>query len=273
MDVTVESLSVTRGHREVLSDVSLSAARGEVVGLLGPNGAGKSTLLAAIAGMLAPAHGSVLLDGRPAHLVPRREVARRVALMEQHPDRDIPLRAIDIVELGLLPFRRPLARGGDAAHRALAHEALAQAGAAHLADRPWTALSGGERQRVSVARALAQSPELLLLDEPTNHLDIRAQLDTLSFVAGLGITVVAALHDLDHAARHCTRVVLLSHGRVVAQGAPADVLTPATIAAVYGVRATVLDHPADGRPVIALDGALDPADASSPAAPGPEEAP
>ncbi|WP_062517057.1 ABC transporter ATP-binding protein [Demequina gelatinilytica] len=266
MEVRVESLAATRAHREVLTEVSFTVAPGEIVGLLGPNGAGKSTLLASIAGMLAPARGAVLLDGEPAHRIPRRDIARRVALMEQQPDRDIPLRAADIVELGLLPFRGRFDRGGSAHDASLAREALAAAGAAHVADRPWTELSGGERQRVSLARALVQRPRLLLLDEPTNHLDVRAQLDTLAFVAGLGITAVAALHDLDHAARLCSRIVLLDRGRVAALGTPAEVLAPDVIAAVYGVRATVLTHPEDGRPVIALDGAVD-------QAPPPEEGP
>ncbi|WP_062383499.1 ABC transporter ATP-binding protein [Demequina iriomotensis] len=255
MEVRVESLAVARGHREVLTDVAFVAAPGEVIGLLGPNGAGKSTLLAAIAGMLDPARGAVLLDGRPAHLIPRREIARAVALMEQQPDRDIPLRAVDVVELGLLPFRGRFDRGGSPRDVSLARDSLAAAGAAHLSERPWTELSGGERQRVSLARALAQRPRLLLLDEPTNHLDVRAQLDTLAFVSTLGITAVAALHDLDHAARLCTRIVLLDRGHVAALGTPAEVLTPTVIAAVYGVAATVLTHPVDGRPVIALDAA------------------
>ncbi|SEJ12148.1 ABC transporter ATP-binding protein [Demequina mangrovi] len=272
MEVRVEALSVARGHREVLSDVSFAAAPGEIVGLLGPNGAGKTTLLGAIAGMLAPASGRVLLDGDDAHRLPRREAARRVALMEQQPDRDIPLRAADIVALGLLPHRGRFDRGGSPRDAALAREALATVGAEELAERPWTELSGGERQRVSLARALAQRPRLLLLDEPTNHLDVRAQLDTLRFVADLGITAIAALHDLDHAARLCTRIVLLDRGRVAAQGAPAEVLTPEVIASVYGVRATVLTHPEDGRPVIALDSAIDTPGAIDTTVP-PKEAP
>ncbi len=273
MDVSVTGLAVSRGGREVLADVSLEARPGEVIGLLGPNGAGKSTLLSAIAGMLPPTRGVVALDGRPAHRMARREIARHVALLEQQPDREIPLLAGDIVELGLLPFRGRFDRGGSPADAALAAQALATAGAAHLAERPWTQLSGGERQRVSLARALVQRPEVLLLDEPTNHLDVRAQLDTLSFVAGLGITVIAALHDLDHAARLCTRIVLLDRGRVAAAGAPQEVLTPAMLAAVYGVRATVLHHPVDGRPVIALDGAVDTATPGAPRPAPPKEAP
>ncbi|WNM24235.1 ABC transporter ATP-binding protein [Demequina capsici] len=252
MELSVEHVTVRRGRREVLTDVSFSAGPGEFVGLLGPNGAGKSTLLGAIAGMLAPSSGQVMVDGLVAHRAPRREIARRLALMEQQADRSIPLTAVEIVELGSLPHHRAF-RGGHAQRDSEARAALDSVGAGAFADRAWQSLSGGERQRVSVARALAQRPGVLLLDEPTNHLDVTAQLDTLDLVSRLGVTVVAALHDLNHAARWCTKVVVLSHGRVAAEGAPAEVLTGQTLAAVYGVDATVLTHPADGRPVIAFD--------------------
>ncbi len=255
MDLTIDRLTVRRGSRTTLADISLEMRDGEVIGLLGPNGAGKSTLLAAIAGMLPPASGHVLIDGRPVHTLSRRTVARRIALLEQHTDAAIPMRALDIVELGLLPHRGTFSRVDTAADARAARDALAAVGAEHLAEREWSQLSGGERQRVGIARALIQRPELLLLDEPTNHLDVGAQLDALRFVAGLGITVVAALHDLNHAAHWCDRVALLAHGRLVAVGEPRTVLTPEVIAKVYGVSSTVLDHPGDGRPVIAFDSA------------------
>ncbi|MDN4474032.1 ABC transporter ATP-binding protein [Demequina zhanjiangensis] len=257
MELNVQDVTVHRGHREVLSDVSFSAGPGELVGLLGPNGAGKSTLLGAIAGMLSPTSGQVTVDGLVAHRAPRQEIARRLALMEQQADRNIPLTALEIVELGSLPHHRTFARGDHARRSAEARAALDSVGAGAFADRAWQSLSGGERQRVSVARALAQRPGILLLDEPTNHLDVTAQLDTLDLVSRLGVTVVAALHDLNHAARWCTRVIVLSDGTVAADGPPAEVLTPRTLSEVYGVSATVLTHPSDGRPVIAFDGSID----------------
>ncbi len=256
MELNVQGVTVHRGHREVLSEVSLTAGPGELVGLLGPNGAGKSTLLGAIAGMLSPTSGQVMVDGLVAHRAPRKEIARRLALMEQQADRSIPLTALEIVELGSLPHQRAFARGDHARRSAEARAALDSVGAGAFADRPWQSLSGGERQRVSVARALAQRPGILLLDEPTNHLDVTAQLDTLDLVSRLGVAVVAALHDLNHAARWCTRVVVLSDGHVAADGPPAEVLTAETVAEVYGVHATVLTHPGDGRPVITFDGTM-----------------
>lgn len=253
MDLTVDALTVRRGQRTAIDGVSFAAGPGDVVGLVGPNGAGKSTLLGAIAGLLPAAAGRVSLGGRDVHRMHRREVARVVALLEQHTDRAIPLRAIDIVELGLIPHHGMRARADASAHREEARAALRAAGAGHLEHRDWSEVSGGERQRVAVARALAQRPRVLLLDEPTNHLDIRAQLDTLDIVTSLGITVVAALHDLGHAARYCTHVVALDRGRAIAAGPPAEVLTAETIARVFGVAATVLTHPEDGRPLISLD--------------------
>ncbi|MDN4484417.1 ABC transporter ATP-binding protein [Demequina lignilytica] len=251
MELRIEDLTVHRGGRVAVRGVAFAVPAGARVALLGPNGAGKSTLLAAIAALVPRTSGAVLLDGEPAHRLSRRTLARRVALLEQHADAAIALTAAQIVELGLLPHHRGHRRPHDAAGQARA--ALASVGADHLADRDWARLSGGERQRVSVARALAQRPALLLLDEPTNHLDIRAQLETLRLVRSRGITVVAALHDLNHAAAWATHVAVLDHGGLVAFGAPGEVLTPALIARVYGVTATVLDHPGDGRPVLALD--------------------
>ena len=251
MELRIDALSVRRGARLAVADVSLTVAPGSRVALLGPNGAGKSTLLAAIAALVPASTGAVTLAGESVHRLPRRHLARRVALLEQHTDAAIPLTAAQIVELGLLPHHRSWSRPDDASAQAGA--ALASVGAGHLAGRAWSELSGGERQRVSVARALAQRPELLLLDEPTNHLDIRAQLETLRLVRDRGITVIAALHDLNHAAAWATHVAVLDRGRLVAHGTPGEVLTPTLIARVYGITATVFDHPRDGRPVLALD--------------------
>ncbi|WP_084105345.1 ABC transporter ATP-binding protein [Demequina sp. NBRC 110056] len=253
-EVRIEGLSVTRAGRRVLDDVSIALDRGAVLGVVGPNGAGKSTLLGALAGILPVSDGQVLLDGRDLATLSRREVARSVAWMEQHSERDIAMTVEEIVGLGTFPHRE---RGWTRSRQADAVSgALDAAGAAHLTRRAWAQLSGGERQRVSIARALAQRPRVLLLDEPTNHLDVAAQLATLEFVAGLGITVVAALHDLNHAARYCDTVAVLDRGRLDALGDPREALSTETIARVFGVATSVLSHPDDGRAVIALDGQL-----------------
>ncbi|MGF0116297.1 putative F420-0 ABC transporter ATP-binding protein [Promicromonospora sp. Marseille-Q5078] len=249
--------------RLILDGVDVTAPAGAVSGLLGPNGSGKSTLLRVLAGVQPPSTGPARPAGTtgPARVVfagtdllalPRRRRARTLAFVEQEASTDLPVTVLDAVLLGRIPHRSLLA-GDSHDDRAAARRALATVGVADLADREVTTLSGGERQRVHMARALAQEPALILLDEPTNHLDIAAQLDALRVLrdlAGRGVTVLAALHDLQLAAQHCDHVVLLSDGRVVAAGDVRDVLVPDVLDPVYGVRTEVLTHPRTGRPVL-----------------------
>ncbi|WP_217614039.1 putative F420-0 ABC transporter ATP-binding protein [Cellulomonas sp. GbtcB1] len=249
MDLSIAGVGTRLGGRWVVDGVDATPPPGALTGLLGPNGAGKTTLLRLIAGLLDPEAGAVLLDDVPVHTVPRRERARRVALLEQESSSTVPLTVREVVALGRIPYRT---LWGADADEAAADRALAAADAAHLADRAWSALSGGERQRVHIARALAQEPDLLLLDEPTNHLDVSAQLSLLAFVRDLGRTTVAALHDLNLAAAYCAHVLVLAEGRLVAAGDPREVLTADLVRAVYGVDCAVLTHPRTGRPVIAF---------------------
>ncbi|WP_030322872.1 ABC transporter ATP-binding protein [Streptomyces sp. NRRL B-3229] len=231
----------------VVDDVTLTLRPGETVGLLGPNGSGKSTLLKLLAGVLAPTTGVVTLDGRPLPEVGRRVTARRIATVEQHADTRTELTVQDVVALGRIPHRRAWTPP-TAADAAAVTEALARTGLTDRADQSWHTLSGGERQRAQIARALAQQPRELLLDEPTNHLDIQHQLDLLTLVVSLPVTTVIALHDLNLAAMYCDRLLVLREGRAVAEGTPAEVLTPALIEQVYGVRAEVTHDP--GHPAI-----------------------
>ncbi|UKJ64418.1 ATP-binding cassette domain-containing protein [Cellulosimicrobium cellulans] len=243
--------------RLILDGVDCTAPAGAVSGLLGPNGSGKSTLLRVLAGVRAPSTGSdgaahARFDGTDLLTMPRRQRARVLALVEQDATTDLPLPVLDAVLLGRIPHRSLLA--GDSAHdREVATAALARAGMSAFAEREVATLSGGERQRVHLARALAQEPALLLLDEPTNHLDIAAQLDTMRVLRDLaddGVTVLAALHDLNLAAQTCDHVVVLADGRVVAAGDVREVLVPEVLDPVYGVRCEVLTHPRTGRPVL-----------------------
>ncbi|MEU1185345.1 ABC transporter ATP-binding protein [Streptomyces sp. NPDC005820] len=239
----------------ILDGVSLAPRPGTVTGLLGPNGSGKSTLLRLLAGVLAPASGSVTLDGRPLERVGRRAVARRVAVVEQQADTQVALTVLDVVRLGRVPHRRAWAPASAADEEAV-RSALARTGLADKAARPWRTLSGGERQRVQIARALAQQPRELLLDEPTNHLDIQHQLALLDLITELRLTSVVALHDLNLAAMYCDRVLVLRQGRVVAGGPPDEVLTEERIADVYGVRAAVTRGSPGDRPHIRFLGTL-----------------
>jgi iron complex transport system ATP-binding protein len=229
-------LSVVRGGRRCLDDVSLSVAPGEMLALLGPNGAGKSTLLKAAAGLL-PTAGELLLDGQPAATLSRRERARRLAYVPQHSALDAPMLARDVVAQGRFAHRDGWGRKSRDDDAAVA-AALAATGATPLGARPFTRLSYGERRLVLLARALATGARLLLLDEPTAALDMAHALGLLSRLRGLadrGHAVIVALHHLDEAAQHCGRAVLLREGRVMRFGPVADVVAAEPVRAVFGV--------------------------------------
>ncbi|WP_022887214.1 ABC transporter ATP-binding protein [Glaciibacter superstes] len=247
-------LSYTIDGRMLVDGVDVSVPSGSVSALLGPNGAGKSTLLALIAATRRPSGGTVLLDDTDLGSLPRRERARRVALVEQDSATDVELSVRQVVLLGRTPHQSMLA-GDSAQDGTIADEALETVGMSSFAARRFHTLSGGERQRVQLARALTQQPSLLLLDEPTNHLDISAQLSVLALVRSLatqGVTALAALHDLTLAASYSDHVIVLQRGRVVAAGATDATLTPDLIRSVFEVDAVVLRHPESGRPVIAF---------------------
>lgn len=260
MELTISGLRTRLGGRWVVDGIDATPPAGRLTGLLGPNGAGKTTLLRLVAGLLDPEEGAVLVNAAPdettptvpVHRLARTARARRIALLEQESSSSVPLTVSEVVALGRIPYRSRWGTDPDGTHASVVLSSLRTAGADHLADRAWSTLSGGERQRVLIARALAQEPELLLLDEPTNHLDISAQLHLLTFVRDLGITTVAALHDLNLAAAFCEHVLVLADGRLAAAGDPRDVLTPELLREVYGVDADVLVHPRTGRPVIAF---------------------
>lgn len=237
MTLQADQVSWTRSGRLVLDDVAVEPAPGATVGLLGPNGSGKSSLLKLLAGVDRPSSGTVHLDGEPLARMPRRALARRVAMVSQHSETELHITVRDVVRLGRIPYTGTI--GADPDGAAAVDAALAATGLRDMTDRYWHMLSGGERQRVQIARALAQDPDHLLLDEPTNHLDIAHQLEILALVRQLDVTTVVALHDLNLAAMFCDHVVVLSGGRIVASGTPAEVLTERLIGAVYGVRCRV----------------------------------
>ncbi len=253
------SLSVRAGWRHLLNDIDVAVRPGEFVAVLGENGAGKSTLLRALAGeSLAPlrAIGRVELAGRPIHAWSSRERARLRAVLPQHAEPSFAFTAEEVALLGRFPY------GSTAVDRAIARQALQLADAAHLAERDVTTLSGGERARVLLAAVFAQlweteaeHPRYLLLDEPTAALDLAHQHHLLAtareFAARRRLGVLAILHDLNLAAQYADRVLVLRSGRLLAQGAPRDVLSPQLIADGFAVAAHVLAHPLKPAPLIA----------------------
>jgi iron complex transport system ATP-binding protein len=237
--ILVEVKGVTFGYERepLLYDVRMRVRQGEMVGLLGPNGSGKTTLLRLVSGVLRPQQGAVMLKGRDLRDWGRRGVARRIAVVPQELQLPFAFTVEQMVSLGRTPYVNLL--GSRSRQDAdIVQEAMQAADISVLAKRIFNELSGGERQRVMVAMALAQQPELLLLDEPTAHLDIKYQIEMLELVQRLnrkrGMTVIAAMHDLNLAARYFPRLMLFQRG-IVADAGPAEVLEPHLLKRVYGI--------------------------------------
>lgn len=237
------------GRTFALRDVDVLVPRGSLTGLLGPNGCGKTTLLKLLSGVLHPERGTVAFDGRAVRHIPRRELARHIAVVPQETHPAFDYTALEMVLMGRHPHLGPFQLEGPH-DLAVAHDAMAATGTSELADRPYMTLSGGEKQRVVIASALAQSPDVLLLDEPTASLDLGYQLEVASLLSRLnrdrGVTMVLATHDLNLAASLCDTLVLLRGGRVLAQGPTREVLTPSMIAQLYDVDAEVRYHEGAG---------------------------
>jgi len=235
--LAVDGVTFGYERQPLLYDVHVQVRKGEMVGLLGPNGSGKTTLLRLVSGVLQPQQGRILLDGRKLQDWGRRGVAQRIAVVPQELHVPFAYTVEQLVNLGRTPFVNLL--GSNSRQEAIVvQDAMQAADVTPLANRIFNELSGGERQRVIVAMALAQQPKLLLLDEPTSHLDIKYQIDILELAQRLnrerGVTVIAAMHDLNLAARYFPRLLLFQRG-VVADAGPAEVLEPHLLKRVYGI--------------------------------------
>jgi iron complex transport system ATP-binding protein len=245
--IELNNVTVRLGGRAVVDSVDLDVSEGEWLALIGPNGAGKTTLLRAIAG-LVPYDGTIVLDGRHAGELGRRELARLLAVVPQDPSTPPWMTVGEYVLMGRMPHLGPLAKEG-ADDRVAAATALGRLDLDGYEERRLGTLSGGEKQRVVVARALAQQARVVLLDEPTSSLDIGHQQQALELLDSLrgesGLTLVAAMHDLTLAGQYADRMVLLDGGRIVAEGAPGEVLTEGLVGAHYGAEVDVV--PVGGR--------------------------
>ena len=245
MNIHAENVELSFGSTQILNQIGIDVRSQEFVGVIGPNGSGKSTFLKCIYRVLKPDGGDVFLDDAPISAFSVRETAKRLAVLSQHNYYNFEFTVRDIVLMGRSPHKRMMERDTKADFD-IVEDSLRRVGMLGFIDRIFSTLSGGEQQRIILARALAQQTECLILDEPTNHLDIKYQLQILDVVKKLGVTVLAAFHDLNIAAMYCDRIFAVDGGRVVASGTPREVLTPALIRRLYEVDADVRSEP-DGQ--------------------------
>ncbi|GEA87784.1 ABC transporter [Cellulomonas cellasea] len=247
-----ERVTLAYDRTDVVHDLSVTIPRASFTVIIGPNGCGKSTLLRALARTLRPRTGEVLLDGEPLTRLRSRDVARRLALLPQSPLAPEAITVGDLVARGRYPHQG-LLRQWSAADAVAVADAMHATEVTELRDRLVSTLSGGQRQRVWLAMALAQQTDLLLLDEPTTFLDIAHQFEVMDLCARLheeGRTLVAVLHDLNQAARYATHLVAMKDGRVVAEGTPAEVVTPERIAEIFDLACRVVEDPETGTPMV-----------------------
>ncbi|MFB8892479.1 ABC transporter ATP-binding protein [Microbacterium plantarum] len=250
--LAAESVTLAYDGADIVRDLSVRIEPGSFTVIIGPNACGKSTLLRGLSRLLAPRAGSIVLDGRAITEKPAKEVARRLGLLPQSAIAPEGITVRELVGRGRYPYQTVF-RQWSAADDAAVDEALAATGTTQLASRPVEALSGGQRQRVWVAMVLAQQTDLLLLDEPTTFLDVAHQVELMELFAELnerGRTIVAVLHDLNHAARYASRIVAMRDGRILAEGPPAEVITSQRVEEVFGLANIVVDDPVTGGPLV-----------------------
>ncbi len=248
--LTADTVSVVRGQKLVVSDISLQLKQGETVGIVGPNGSGKTSFLLSLNRILSIASGRVVVCDKDIKQLSRRQIAHNIATVLQEKEHVMPLTVYDVVALGRLPSTGILQYGSDT-DEALVLAALQRVALAEFSGRLITELSGGEQQRVMIARAIAQQATFLLLDEPTNHLDLRHQLSLVSLLKSLKSGNVIVLHDLNLAAQCCDKILLMNKGNLVAFGTPAEVLDAELLSEVYQVNVTRIEHA--GRPHLIFD--------------------
>lgn len=246
-------MTLAYDRRTIAEDLTVAVPDHSFTVVIGPNACGKSTLLRALSRMLKPASGSVLLDGADIHRRPARQVARTLGLLPQSSIAPDGITVAELVARGRYPHQGLLRQWSREDERVV-EESMTATGVADLADRVVDELSGGQRQRVWIAMALAQQTPLLLLDEPTTYLDIAHQIEILDLCARLheeqGRTLVAVLHDLNHAARYATHLIAMRDGRVVAAGPPGEVVTAELVAEVFGLPCRVIEDPESGTPLV-----------------------
>ncbi|WP_448223756.1 ABC transporter ATP-binding protein [Gordonia iterans] len=250
--LVAEEVTLGYDKRVISSDLSVEIPDGSFTVIIGPNACGKSTLLRALSRLLSPERGSVLLDGAEIASLPAKEVARRLGLLPQTSTAPDGIRVADLVARGRFPHQS-LIRQWSADDETAVAEAMASTRVDSLSGRLVDELSGGQRQRVWIAMVLAQQTPLVLLDEPTTYLDIAHQIELLDLCAELnrsGRTLVAVLHDLNHAFRYADHLVVMKDGAIVAQGAPGEIVDAALIDEVFSLPCRIIDDPESHTPLV-----------------------
>ena len=246
MSITAENITWKVGKKVIVNNVSLTVSRGQTVGLLGPNGSGKSSLLRVLAGLRRPHSGCVTLDDKNISQIAKKQLARRVAFVEQHGMTEANMRVRDVVKLGRIPHHSPFSNWS-AQDDETVTAALERVDMLKKSEQGWQSLSGGERKRVHIARALAQTPTEILLDEPTNHLDIHHQIQLMKLISELPVTSIVAIHDLNHASMFCDALIVMQNGEIVASGTPDEILTETLLWDVFRVETKIEISPFHGK--------------------------
>ncbi|WP_184434540.1 ABC transporter ATP-binding protein [Mycobacterium sp. AZCC_0083] len=251
--LSADHLSIGYGDTAVIANLSVEVLDGRITAIVGPNACGKSTLLRGFARLLKPSGGQVILDGHDIGSLHTKEVARRLGLLPQTSIAPEGITVADLVSRGRFPHQKVLRQWSRSDDEAVAG-AMRCTGVSELSGRLVDELSGGQRQRVWVAMVLAQQTPLVLLDEPTTYLDIAHQVELLDLFAMLNReqdrTVVAVLHDLNHACRYADQIIAMKSGSIVAQGDPKSVITEELVEAVYGLKCQIIDDPQTGTPLV-----------------------
>ncbi len=243
--IEVKGLSCGYGGRPVIEEMELRVDRGRLVGILGPNGSGKSTLIRAIAGLLRPMGGKVVVEGRNIHDIRARERARLLATVSQRISFDFPFTCLEAVVMGRYARSHTL-RGYSREDWEAAEEAICRVGLQGKIHHPADQLSGGEMQLLALARGICQETPFLLLDEATANLDLARKVEVFELLSALameGKGIISVIHDINLAALYCHRLVIMKRGRIIADGGPADVIRPHLLLDVFGAEVVVGDHP------------------------------
>ena len=256
-ELAIENITLDYGQQPVIEDLSFQLHSGELLGLVGPNGCGKTSIIKSLSRVLTPGSGRILLDGKELTVISRHELARIIGVVPQNPYLPETFTVFEVVILGRNPYLGMF--GAETAHdMAIVWQAMEKTDITHLAKRRIGELSGGEKQRVTIARVLAQEPQVILMDEPTANLDISQQLDILDLITGMcgekNIAGLIAIHDLNIAAQYCTRILMLKNGQMYAEGTPGEVITAENVRKVFDTETTIYPHPENNLPMVLPNG-------------------